>query len=477
MKNRWKNLLLFMGVIIVLTACAKSAEQLELGQRYLTEGKYEEAIVAFSKVIDLDPNEIQAYTGVITAYLESGKTDEAGAMIETCLNHFEQTDIQLDDTYWGEFLKIAETYYESQDNPEASLSYWERIISMEPMNETHKENAERYRTELVERYIQLSKEYLEKEAYKEAAEAIEKVFELDPENPEAYLILADIYKKTGEDDKAKEILERGYEMTQDERMKETQEKDVGGERERIGGLAEKEGWDVFYPETPEEFEEILRKNKSNIYIVLDAKDYVMETSLNGYENVTIHGVDGTRIVSDSGWDTIISIDFCKDITLINLVLGHDIPTAENESQECSAGVVRVYGSSKVSLINCDIFGCGLYGIDGMDSIITARNCTIRDCSDYIMYLYNSSGLFENCNFLRNGYLYPYEYAVSVRGDGSLDTSLTISECIFSGNGNPQCIGDFGSQADYKLDNCIFFGNAWGEDNASSEPESYGKTAD
>lgn len=460
---------------------------MELGQRYLTEGKYEEAIVAFSKVIELDPNEIQAYTGVITAYLESGKTDEAGAMIETCLNHFEQTDIQVNNTYWDEFLGIAETYYESQDDPQASLSYWERIISMKPLSETHKESAEYYRDELIEKYLQLGKECLEKEAYKEAAEAIEKVMKLDPENAEAYLVMADLYEKTGEDERAKEILERGYEMTQDERMKEAQEKyqdkgrtgqEESGERENIGRLAEEDGWEVFYPESPEEFWEVLRKNKSNIYIVLDAKDYVMSAyalglSLWDCENIIIHGMDGTRIVSDSGSDIIINIGSCKNITLINLVLGHDIPTVENESYDCTAGVVKVNDSSEVAFINCDIFGCGLWGIDGMNSTITARNTTIRDCSDQIMYLYNCDGLFENCNFLRNGYKYPYEYAISIRSDGSVKTTLTVSECMFSGNGNPQCIGASG--VDYSIDNCTFFGNAWGGDNVSSEPEPYGKT--
>lgn len=73
---------------------------------------------------------------------------------------------------------------------------------------------------------------------------------LDPENAEAYLIMADLYEKTGEDEKAKEILEHGYEMTQDERMKEVQEKyqdkgrdgqEESGERENIGRLAEEDG--------------------------------------------------------------------------------------------------------------------------------------------------------------------------------------------------------------------------------------------
>lgn len=157
----------------------------------------------------------------------------------------------------------------------------------------------------------------------------------------------------------------------------------------------------------------------------------MGISLWDCENIVIHGMDGTRIVSDSGSDIIISIDSCKNITLINLVLDHDIPTVENESHDCTAGVVKVNDSSEVAFINCDIFGCGLWGIDGMNN------------------------------------------AISICSDGSVKTTLMVSECIFSGNGNPQCIGASG--ADYSIDNCTFFGNAWGGDNVSSNPEPYGKT--
>ena len=41
---------------------------MDLGQRYLVEGKYEEAIIAFNKVIELDPRMISAYTGLTEAY-------------------------------------------------------------------------------------------------------------------------------------------------------------------------------------------------------------------------------------------------------------------------------------------------------------------------------------------------------------------------------------------------------------------------
>ena len=54
---------------ILLAGCAKStaeriAEQLELGNRYLLETDYEGAVVAFQKVIELDPKNIDGYFGM-----------------------------------------------------------------------------------------------------------------------------------------------------------------------------------------------------------------------------------------------------------------------------------------------------------------------------------------------------------------------------------------------------------------------------
>ena len=60
---------------MLLVGCTKSieqqvVEQLELGKKYLEEENYEEAIVAFNKVIDLEPKEIQAYISLANVYIQ-----------------------------------------------------------------------------------------------------------------------------------------------------------------------------------------------------------------------------------------------------------------------------------------------------------------------------------------------------------------------------------------------------------------------
>lgn len=53
------------------------AKQLELGQKYLQEMNYEEAIIAFNKVIEIDPKNVEAYLGLADAFIGMGEFDKA----------------------------------------------------------------------------------------------------------------------------------------------------------------------------------------------------------------------------------------------------------------------------------------------------------------------------------------------------------------------------------------------------------------
>lgn len=76
----------FLLAAMLLTACAsgahKAADYLELGQRYLTEMNYSEAVVQFTEAIRLDPNDIQAYLGRAQAYEAMGEYEKALADYE-----------------------------------------------------------------------------------------------------------------------------------------------------------------------------------------------------------------------------------------------------------------------------------------------------------------------------------------------------------------------------------------------------------
>lgn len=75
---------LLICLLFSLAACSKDnatgsadwQEQYNLGIRYLADGKYEEAILAFTAAIDIDPKQAEAYIGRAEAYLGSGETTE-----------------------------------------------------------------------------------------------------------------------------------------------------------------------------------------------------------------------------------------------------------------------------------------------------------------------------------------------------------------------------------------------------------------
>ncbi len=70
---------LSLCLLIILSACGPKAptwqEQYDLGVRYLEEGNYEEAIIAFTAAIEIDPR-AESYLGRGQAYMLSGGTEE-----------------------------------------------------------------------------------------------------------------------------------------------------------------------------------------------------------------------------------------------------------------------------------------------------------------------------------------------------------------------------------------------------------------
>lgn len=124
-----------VGIVLIialsfLAGCGKSvekqiAEQLELGNKYLTEADYEQAIVAFNKVIKLDEKNTAGYVGLMEAYLKSGNTDEAVQCGESGIE-------QLGDDVLRD--KLFEAYQqkqlETEDIPQ-KLSLYEKMLQLD----------------------------------------------------------------------------------------------------------------------------------------------------------------------------------------------------------------------------------------------------------------------------------------------------------------------------------------------------------
>ena len=97
------SLLLTLALVLGLCACAQKAEtsventpawqeQYDLGVRYLSEGKYEEAIIAFTDAIEIDPKRPDAYIGLADVYTARGDTMAAMDVLNQALDAVGEND-------------------------------------------------------------------------------------------------------------------------------------------------------------------------------------------------------------------------------------------------------------------------------------------------------------------------------------------------------------------------------------------------
>jgi len=86
-----RRVLLAALIILCLSACGQKnaaptwQEQYDLGIRYLSEGNYEEAIIAFTAAIEIDPKNADAYLALADVYTAQGNTDAARDILNQAL--------------------------------------------------------------------------------------------------------------------------------------------------------------------------------------------------------------------------------------------------------------------------------------------------------------------------------------------------------------------------------------------------------
>lgn len=135
MKKILQTGVILLIVLIFLVGCGKSvekqiAEQLELGNKYLMEANYEQAIVAFNKVIKLDEKNTAGYVGLMEAYLENGNTDEAVQFGESGMEKLGD-DVLRD--------KLFEVYQQKQletKDISQKLLFYEKMLQLDPEQES-----------------------------------------------------------------------------------------------------------------------------------------------------------------------------------------------------------------------------------------------------------------------------------------------------------------------------------------------------
>ena len=86
MKRKLWNLFLAVVLLLGLAACGKSPEekwqeQYELGMKYVSEGNYEEAVLAFTAAIEIDPKSADAYLALADVYEAQGDAESLQAIL------------------------------------------------------------------------------------------------------------------------------------------------------------------------------------------------------------------------------------------------------------------------------------------------------------------------------------------------------------------------------------------------------------
>ena len=117
------SLLLLLAALAVLAACGSkavtAADKIELGQKYLTELNYTEAVASFTEAIKLDPDNIQAYMGRAEAYLALGEYDKALADYQFVSKKAEEIPYTRALSYIGQ----AEVYEQTGQPDQAVSAY------------------------------------------------------------------------------------------------------------------------------------------------------------------------------------------------------------------------------------------------------------------------------------------------------------------------------------------------------------------
>jgi len=115
--------------------------------------------------------------------------------------------------------------------------------------------------------------------------------------------------------------------------------------------------------------------------------YYWQEEFDGYElvicnveNFSIRSADGQTkshtISAQPRYADVLHFSNCKYVTLSGFTAGHT-----KEQGECSGGVLNFTSSADLTVDNCGLFGCGIYGIQTRDcQNLAVKNCDIYECS-------------------------------------------------------------------------------------------------
>ena len=170
-------------------------------------------------------------------------------------------------------------------------------------------------------------------------------------------------------------------------------------------------------------------------VVSESETDGRQLALLNFSGLTIKGQKNSSIEVDPRYSYCLYFINCDHCEVHNLTIGH------TEGGYCSGGVIGVKGGRQNFVKDCDLYGCGTYGLDLMETTdFGMTNSNVHDCTYGIMQLRSCMAVkFNKCDFFNNR-----EYDL-LEGRGV--EGLSFTDCRFFAN--------WGDAPLFNLDNTFY----------------------
>lgn len=167
-----------------------------------------------------------------------------------------------------------------------------------------------------------------------------------------------------------------------------------------------------------------------------------QLALVNFSQLVIRGGKNASIEVDPRYSYCLYFINCDHCEVQNLAIGH------TEYGTCSGGVIGVRGGRQNQVIDCDLYGCGTYGLDLIETTdFSLTNSNIRNCTYGIMEMRGCTAVrFTTCDFFHNR-----EYGL-ITANGCMGVSFV--DCRFYANDGDAKLFDLDD--DFYMDGCFIY---------------------
>lgn len=193
-------LIIAVSLVIINTPSARAERQYNLGNKYLQDGKYQEAVSAFEKVIQIDPKNIPAREELFNVYIKENELDDANNILQEISKidpkkDVKQFDSELDS---AKAISASKASYDQGIQQMNNKQFPDAIASFQKVI---KEDQERYndaqkkindcKKAFIDTTLQKAKDAASNKDYQTALDSIDQGLKVDPNNQEALKLKSD----------------------------------------------------------------------------------------------------------------------------------------------------------------------------------------------------------------------------------------------------------------------------------------------